>query len=357
MIRSRILRKCARVAAALALLLVNSTLAWGGNDIARQIAELPETYHNVIIYSVDFNPDASQIAIESDGEKINIWDWRQQRIAATIEKPHGAKAFGVKNPLQYSPNGRFLAACFRGAVGGLAGRVWRTEQWSIAKDFADKMRCIEMRFSPEGESLLRVGEANGNNFVVYSTETWEPVWGLSFPLFLPASLSISPNGLLAAVAGSSIVTPPGIDDPLKQVQQTTYESNVQIVNLRERKIVAILKSTGAGPSAWSPDGSKLAVSGGSYLEVFDLQSGRVIVREYTEGSGDMNVRYTPDGRYLIQSNLIGRGPGLGVKIWSTQSNKLLQRIPGDIGSMAVSRDSKYLALGTTVGRTTIWELR
>jgi WD40 repeat protein len=327
------------------------------NDVATKIVELLESYPNVIIYSVDFNPDASRVAIESDGEKINIWDWRQQRIAATIERPHGAKTVAVKNPLQYSPNGKFLSACFSGAVDGIAGRVWTTEQWSIAKDIVDKMRCVEMRFSPKGEYLLRVGEANGDNFVVYSTESWEPLWGLNFPLFRPASLSINPNGLLAAVTGSRIVIPQGIDDPIKRIQQTKFEPIIQIVDLNQRKIVATFKCTGTGPSAWSPDGSKLAVVGGSYLEVFDARSGQVIVREYTEGSGDMNVRYTPDGRYLIQSNLIGRGPGLGVKIWGTQSNKLLQQIPGDIGSMAVSRDSKYLALGTTLGRTSIWQVK
>jgi hypothetical protein len=80
------------------------------------------------------------------------------------------------------------------------------------------------------------------------------------------------------------------------------------------------------------------------------------VREKIEKSGHMNVRFTPDGRYFIESDMNGMGKGLGVNIWDGQRHKVLQHIPGDIGSIGVSRDGKYLAVGTT-GRTTIWQIK
>jgi WD40 repeat protein len=44
-----------------------------------------------------------------------------------------------------------------------------------------------------------------------------------------------------------------------------------------------------------------------------------------------------------------------VKIWDAKREQLLQEISGDISSIAVSRDSKYLAIGTK-GTTSVWKL-
>lgn len=70
----------------------------------------------------------------------------------------------------------------------------------------------------------------------------------------------------------------------------------------------------------------------------------------------MNVRFTPNGRYLILSDSNGRGTGIGVSIWDAKHVKLLQRIPGDSASLAVSRDGKYLAIGGS-GHTAIWQFQ
>src|SRR5277367_257504 len=78
------------------------------SDVAVKIAELPEKHSDLIHRGLDFSPDGSRIAIESDGEKVNIWDWRNQHIEMTIQKPHGASGIIVTDPVQYSPNGRML---------------------------------------------------------------------------------------------------------------------------------------------------------------------------------------------------------------------------------------------------------
>ena len=80
------------------------------------------------------------------------------------------------------------------------------------------------------------------------------------------------------------------------------------------------------------------------------------MHQHLEQAVHMNLRFTSDGRYFIECDLNGRGTGLGVKIWDGQHHNLLQEIPGNIGSIAVSRDGKYLAVGET-GRATIWEFK
>ena len=47
----------------------------------------------------------------------------------------------------------------------------------------------------------------------------------------------------------------------------------------------------------------------------DSVSGEKIVSANYEHSTHMNNRFTPDGRYYIESDINGRGTGIGVKIW------------------------------------------
>jgi hypothetical protein len=44
------------------------------------------------------------------------------------------------------------------------------------------------------------------------------------------------------------------------------------------------------------------------------------------------------------------------KIWDSQHRELLQKIQGNVGSIAVSRDSRYLATGVE-GKTIVWQFK
>jgi WD40 repeat protein len=169
-------------------------------------------------------------------------------------------------------------------------------------------------------------------------------------------MAISPNGELAAIGGTLTVVPTDVNDVNLRLQQTRQQLLIHVVNLRERKVLRVIPCDAIGPMAWSPDGNRLAIAGGGSVEVFDSRSGQELLHEEVEKSGSMNIRFTSGGRYFIESDLNGLGKGLGVKIWDPQRRKLLQHIPGDIGSIDVSRDGRYLAVGAT-GRTTIWRFK
>jgi hypothetical protein len=93
------------------------------------------------------------------------------------------------------------------------------------------------------------------------------------------------------------------------------------------------------------------------VNIFEVPSGQSLVEENLPASAHMNVRFTPDGRYFVESDYNGRGTGLGVRIFDSQRRQVLQEIPGNVSSIAVSRDSRYLAVATTNALTTIWQLR
>jgi WD40 repeat protein len=303
--------------------------------------------------------------VESDGGKINIWDWRNHRIENTVEKPRGGNGIGVTNPVRYSTDGRFLAECETLGAGGVVVRIWNTADWSIAKDLTANSGtsnpgvCTGVGFTPDGQRFIRTSETRGrpgNNLIVYEVGSWQPIWGLSLERFGPVSVEISPDGQMAAVGGILITVPESARVPNASLDLIKHDPFIYIVNLQQRKITLVIPCIDRGPIAWSPDGLRLAVVGGPHVEIFDARSGENLMREKIEKSGTMNVRFTSDGRYLIESDLNGRGKGLGVNIWDSQRHKVLQHMPGDIGSIGVSRDSKFLAVGAT-GLTTIWQIK
>lgn len=103
-------------------------------------------------------------------------------------------------------------------------------------------------------------------------------------------------------------------------------------------------------------------SGLDTVMVFDAHTGKQIAGEQLgdkKYSGNIelaSLRYTPDGKYLIEGVHNGLGSGSGVKIWDGQHRELLQEISGEVSGLAVSRDSHYFAIGE-VGKTIVWQLK
>jgi WD40 repeat protein len=337
------------------------------NDVAVKVTELPNPDSKIYPLGLDFGVDGNRIAVESQSGKIHIWDWRGKRVEQTLVLPDGGNALGVTNPIQFSVDGRFLAACEISGAGDVVVRVWDAATGLIARDISagigieSRGSCTGGFFTPDGKQFVRLADTvgtPGNNLIVYAMGTWQPLWGLKIEGLSPVSIAISPNGELAAIAGTVFVMPQDVKNPIERFQQTRTASRVNFIDLRQRKIAKVISMQGRtmGPVAWSPDGRRVAIVGGS-VEIFDFPSGNELVNETIENAGSMNVRFTSDGRYLVDSDLNGMGKGLGVRIWDGQRQKLLQHISvGDVGAIAISRDGKYLAVGET-GRTTIWQFK
>jgi WD40 repeat protein len=313
---------------------------------------------------MDFSPDGTRLAVDSITGTIAVWDWRSRKLERSVDKTPGGNDLNVANPVRFSFDGRFFANCETSGAGDVTVRIWATDNWSIAKDLTAGPSpkgagiCTDMAFAQDGMRFVRTADTGGqpgNNVIVYSVATWEPIWAT--PLEgIPRSLAISPNGQLVAVSAETMSFPEGVSDPIKRAQQVTYAARVYLVDLGRRLVVTTIVAGVLGPLAWSPDGTRLVMTGGGGIEVLDVQSGKVIVHEEVGNTSHTNVRFTSDGRYLIESDTNGMGKGLGVHIWDSRRHKLLQHIPGDIGSIAVSRDGRLLAIGE-MGRTTIWRLQ
>lgn len=345
-----------------AIALIAMLTGCSNSGIAVKVAELPEPDGESFPVGLDFAADESRLAIVLQNGQVRIWDWRSNRIDKTLENPKGFGKGVAQDPIHFSPDGRLLASCDGGGAGDIKVRIWSTTTWSIADDLIDNGLglCTGMVFTPDSQILIRTAETGGrplNTLIAYSMDSWQALWGLPIEGFSPVSIAISPNGEFAAVSGTVFVYPPGVTDPIQKIQQSMMVGNLDIVDLSQKKVVRNISSIVSGPVAWSPDGERVAAVGAPGIEIYAARSGENLAHENIENAGHMNVRFTPDGRYLIATGRQSGRSGIGVMIWDGQHHALLQHLSvGAVSSMAVSRDGKYLAVGTS-GRTTIWQLK
>jgi WD40 repeat protein len=86
------------------------------------------------------------------------------------------------------------------------------------------------------------------------------------------------------------------------------------------------------------DGGPLKTAGIIFL---DIVTGAILSKEISDQNNHVRVlRYTMDGRYLIESGIRDT-----VEIWDAKHERLLQEICSQPSAGAVSSDGKYLALG------------
>lgn len=329
--------------------------------VATKVAEFKEDDD---VSGLEFSPDGSRIAVSTFTElHVHIWTWKDRpRVERTLMKPHGTADYLSGDGLRYSPDGRLLAV-----IHGLAReedgrgviRIFDPDTGAIVHNIAEPLGGgdrSEIVFSPDGRYLLRTYSSDTKDrdqFVVHRVDTWEKVWGWStIPLNIFA-LAVSPKGDLAAVGGVTLG------------RGVTHVAQILIINLNTRQVVrqiddAFPKENRVDQLAWSADGAHLAaggLTGGTYSEpdavrVFDVSTGRLVAVEPSVPAYVTGLRYTANGKYLIESGLRG-----GVHIWDGQHKVLLQAIPVKYdNAIAVSADGAYLAIGEAA-HVVLWKLR
>ena len=154
------------------------------------------------------------------------------------------------------------------------------------------------------------------------------------------------------------------------------KQQIAIVDIEQHAIIRTMQSNVEftfGRLAWSPDGTHItaigrrawdgrangghgAYTGGSEtVIVFDAHSGEKIASEELITSNS-SLRYTPDGKYLIEGDMNAKGTGWGIRIWDGQHHELLQEIAGDVQGFAISADGHYFAAGG-YKKISIWKLK
>jgi WD40 repeat protein len=352
-------------------------------DVASEVAVL-----NVVaadVASMDFSPDGKHLAVDSRGNGgTDIWDIEEERIVSHL--PESGVTAWYRDVISYSPNGQQLAICHGQGESNINIDVYDTSSWATIHSVKDAEKrlngsggCEAITFTPDGKELIRLAGSYlgrpGNNVIFYDTSSWQVTRGFrTVPLiddtntirdpinwtlletpnmlwidpdnkkteFNPGTLSISKDGKFLALAGTSIAF--GSGTPFDQ-------SEVVIVDISNQAIVHVIHGQAESSERmlpvdihsldWSPDNIHVAfgpIDNNVSVQIYDTSRNNTVVSEDTGPSYSL-VRYTPDGKYLIEN------VGKKVEIWDGKHQNLLQVIKAQPSYIAVSRNGRFFAIG------------
>jgi WD40 repeat protein len=341
----------------------------GSELIATKIAEF---YEQRDVSTLAFRPNDQELAAGSlSSDEVHVWTWQgRSSIARTLRF---SRANGI-NGLRYSPNGKLLAGVhFLGDPEKLL-RILDSDTGETIHNIPDASAEVNygIAFSPDGQLFMmsqNIGLTPGDNFVVYSTHSWERAWALRTAILFPETFALSRDGELAALGGSVRVAP----DAAKPYMQPRLAIIGLEKHTSDRSIDVLSANCEVQFVAWSSDGVRIAVGGrpvfaGSRLttaavEIFDRTTGRQVGEfTYPQAQHVQGLVFTPDGKHLVID-----WDGV-VEIWDSTHEHLSQRIEQSTkatqaaraklppGAITVSPDGRYLAIADGQ-HVSIWQFK
>jgi WD40 repeat protein len=326
------------------------------DDVATRVGEVTEKPSWARATNIALSPDGEQLAVSADGRTVTVWDWRKARIVESLKLPDAANPSFNQNALTYSPDGHALILCVNGGVGDVVARSWSTSTWQHISDIVDRGSglCSGLVVSADSRTVIWPADRGSPSKLTGSSlETGATSWHLSLR-DRPKSIAIAPAGDVIAISGTQT-------EVLKKWSPTqepawNYFWTITLVRTADRSIIRAFHVAALGAVSFSADGSRLAVVGTGYIEIRDVATGDIIVEQPIPKSDTLNVRFSPNGRYLIESDEHARGEALGVTIWDYERRRQLQHISGNIQSIGTSADGRFLAVAID-GTVTIWALK
>jgi len=106
--------------------------------------------------------------------------------------------------------------------------------------------------------------------------------------------------------------------------------------------------------AFSEDNLKVAACGGSWIKIFDVNTGELIRQITQDGAGFCSVNFSVNGQWICAA-----GADFSVRLYEANSGKLLQTFIGhqnEVRTVLFSSNQKYLISGSFDTQIKIWDL-
>jgi WD40 repeat protein len=285
-----------------------------------------------------FSPDGHSLALGS--EPILVWDLGKRTVIASLENIHST--FMTK--MQYSLDGRWLAA--RDDSGNL--QVW-------------DMHNIELQIRRENSYYSGVGTQAGTQCFAFSLDSSTlaiasdgalEVWDIEAAM-LRSTITLDKgtqriNHLAFSSDGAQLYAVLDLND--RQVAQTWDVMTGKLLNHFElpENSKGVFSATGM---YWPYFARNNADGAQSWIEIWNLETGKIVSKPKTPRPETEPLQFSPDGRLIMaisNSNLY---------VWQANTGELIfsiNRVPYNSG-MAISPDNQLLAVDR-VGYTELWDI-
>ncbi len=321
----------------------------------KNLAALPEPQR---VLSLAWHPGGNYLAVVCTEHDIHVWDLKKMTRSTILE---GCRNAGLS--LEFTPDGdRLLSQGFEGTI-----RLW---DWRTGRQVLQRPGNLELRGSIDGRLLIGLDTR---------LELVELASGREYRSFVQQSqvgkdvsywnVAVHPRGRLAAVAMSD------------HTRLFDLQTGDELAALPRGRITLAFDAQGAlltngsfglqrwpiqpkaGSDRWQV-GPPEILHGGNFVDLACDNKGQVIGQGSHEGAilvrpgkrtmhlgphfDARHIAISPDGKYAATANHNGTD---GVKIWNTETGRLLLRLPFGAGCSALfSPDGSWLSAGGLRGR-------
>jgi WD40 repeat protein len=337
----------------------------------------PFQAHDGTIWSIQFNADGTLLLSGGSGGKVKIWDGQTYENLRAIDANSG---YAI-NVVRFSPDGTRFAA---GDGYGVA-HIWDTETGELVT--AVKHVEVEgyeiqgLAFSPDGKRIITTG--TDQRIVLWSTVNGRQLAIQQQHSDWVYAAEFTPDGnTLVTVSGdrtvrlwrsdginlNPLLTISGFFNQLFSVDLSSdgrralissgdgvvYEIDISPQGGRDYLAISDIAPT-ADTIDFTPDGERIAVTGGDTIRWFDAITGALMLEsEAAPGAGLKTVDHSPDGKWLASAARDKR-----VYVFDTASGKLkatLESASKDVNWAAFAPDNRRVAVSSDDGFVYIFDI-
>jgi len=311
------------------------------SSISDELIESPRTEDGLVAFSTNGHP----VQLLRTNGALVLWDletksevWRAAAPGDPLDPP----------PVALATDASLIAAAEKAAPERPRTRIWRAN--SVAPILETGFAAEAIAFSPSGEFVALANSAT-RRLEVHSLSTLQTVAELPTDALPLCGLAFGRN----AKPGS---------EPLSHFLLAAGDSGgtVTVWNLRTRMPLSHCRGMArkVNALAFHPDGTLLATGGRDDVQLWDVSTGKSILRIRTDRGMDYvtQMAFTPDGESLGIASLGVFYPA-SVTIWKIQVRRGLQTLRGFTGQVeriVVSPDGRRVAALAQNWEVGIWDL-
>ena len=309
-------------------------------DNAKLVSGLAEWQEQTVTDLAWMPPDYRLLTVVT-GEQIKFYDMMTRQLMRELY-PQGQPVVDIA----FNPRGNWLVSASRRGSETASFQssleLWLGPDWKPLGLLYDAPRALSnLQFSPNGKNLAATFSSaieSQNSIELWSTVDWQITGTVSTGTALQAAFAPGSN-LLA-------VTPDRYAIRIWNIEEETWQYTLHT------------SFTGAVTQiVFSPDGGVLA-SGhyDGFIRLWDLRTGDEILSIPT-GAVVESLAFNPDGRILVSG---GSYEDSLIRLWDAGNGQFLRELQGHIGGvnhLIFSPDAQYLVSASYDGLVRVWGIR